>query len=167
MINRNKKGNDMKRLEKVIMDERNVGLDFAVHIQNKNELDDLAEVLTKLGFEIQLSFEEQTLREWMEKAAKENQYDTCFRIRNREREKCVAYNPSIEHWRLYCNGILEIRNGELELNEGNYDMESAKIEAEKIWDELQENPEVSVNLFGFQEDIRKEEILQWLLDRGQ
>ena len=157
----------MKRLEKAINDERNVGLDFAVHIQNKNELDDLAEVLTKLGFEIQLSFEEQTLREWMEKAAKENQYDTCFRIRNREREKCVAYNPSIEHWRLYCNDILEIRNGELELNDGNYNIESAKIEAEKIWVEIQEYPEVSGDLFGFQEDISKEEIVQWLLGRGQ
>ena len=40
----------MKTLEKIIQDERNVGLDFIVHIQNKNELDDLIEVLTKFSY---------------------------------------------------------------------------------------------------------------------
>ena len=52
----------MKRLEKIINDERNMGLNFIVHIQNKNELKDLIEVLTKLEFEIQLSLKEQTLK---------------------------------------------------------------------------------------------------------
>lgn len=61
----------MKRLEKIINDERNMGLDFIVHIQNKNELEDLIEVLTKLEFEIQLSLKEQTLKEWMEELAEE------------------------------------------------------------------------------------------------
>lgn len=91
----------MKRLEKIIKDERNIGLDFIVHIQNKNELEDLIEVLKKLEFKIQLSLKEQTLREWMEELSKEENYDTCFRIRNREDDKCVAYNPSVKHWRIF------------------------------------------------------------------
>jgi len=103
----------MKRLEKIIEDERNTGLDFVVHVQNQSELNDLIEVLTKLEFRIQLAFEEQTLAEWMEEAAAEDDYDTCFRIRNRADDRCVAYNPSIEHWKKYCKDILEIRDGEL------------------------------------------------------
>ena len=69
------KGVKMKRLEKIINDERNMGLDFIVHIQNKNELEDLIEVLTKLEFQIQLSLKEQTLKEWMEELAKEENYE--------------------------------------------------------------------------------------------
>lgn len=103
----------MKRLEKIICDERNIGLDFVMHIQNKNELDELIEVLTKLEFRIQLSLKDQTLGEWMEEMAGEDGYDTCFRIRNRADDRCVACNPLIEHWRAYCNDILEIRDGEL------------------------------------------------------
>lgn len=103
----------MKRLEKIICDERNIGLDFVVHVQNKKELNDLIEVLTKLEFRIQLTFEEQTLAGWMEEAAAEDNYDTCFRIRNRADDRCVTYNPSIGHWKAYCKDILEIRDGEL------------------------------------------------------
>lgn len=94
-------------------------------------MDDLIEVLTKLKFEIQLSLKEQTLREWMEDMAEEENYDTCFRIRNREDDKCVVYNPSVEHWRMFCNDILEIRDGNLENNEGYYTKEAAEIETEK------------------------------------
>ena len=117
----------MKRLEKIIQDERNVGLDFVVHIQNKDELDDLIEVLTKLEFEIQLSLKYDNLKLWMEDIGKDDNYDTCFRIRNREDDKCVAYNPSIEHWRMFCNDIFEIRDGELEFNEGDYTLETVLI----------------------------------------
>lgn len=155
----------MKRLEKIINDERNMGLDFIVHIQNKNELEDLIEVLTKLEFQIQLSLKEQTLKEWMEELAEEENYDTCFRIRNRKDDRCVAYNPSVEHWRMFCNDIFEIRNGELEFNEGNYDLGSAKIETEKIWTEMQNSKKFIIDLFGFKEGISKEEITQWLLER--
>ena len=155
----------MKRLEKIINDERNIGLDFVVHIQNKNELGDLIEVLTKIGFEIQLSLEYDNLKNWMEDIGRDDNYDTCFRIRNREDDKCVAYNPSIEHWRMFCNDIFEIRNGELEFNEGDYDLDSAKIETEKIWTEMQNSREFIIDLFGFKEGISKEEITQWLLER--
>lgn len=157
----------MKRLEKIIQDERNVGLDFVVHIQNKDELDDLIEVLTKLEFEIQLSLKYDNLKLWMEDIGKDDNYDTCFRIRNREDDKCVAYNPSIEHWRMFCNDIFEIRDGELEFNEGDYTLETAKIEANKIFHETED--EVYGNdhrdVFGFTKKMSEEEIIKWLMTR--
>lgn len=155
----------MKRLEKIIKDERNIGLDFIVHIQNKNELEDLIEVLTKLEFEIQLSLKEQTLREWMEEVAKEENYDTCFRIRNREDDKCVAHNPSVEHWRIFYNDILEIRNGSLEYNEGDYTREAAKIEAEKVWKAINDGDYGNdrLQILGLRKGINKEEVMQWVL----
>lgn len=155
----------MKRLEKSIKDERNIGLDFVVHIQNKTELMDLIEVLTKLKFEIQLSLKEQTLGEWMEECAEEENYDTCFRIRNRADERCVAYNPSIEHWRMFCNDILEIRNGELELNEGDYDLYSAEMEAKRIWKLIHEEDFGDNHFirFGFSAKMSEEEIAQRLM----
>lgn len=157
----------MRRLEKIIRDERNVGLDFVVHIQNKNELDDLIEVLTKLEFEIQLSFEYDNLRKWMEDIGKDDNYDTCFRIRNREDDRCVAYNPSVEHWRRFCNDIFEIRNGELEFNEGDYTLETAKIEAKKIFKETEDEVYGSANrnTFGFTKKMSEDEIVQWLMTR--
>lgn len=155
----------MKRLEQIIKDEKNIGLDFIVHIQNKNEMEALIEVLTKLGFVIQFSLEYDDLKSWMEDIGRDYNYDVCFRIRNREDDKCVSYNPSIEHWRFYCNDILEICNGKLELNTGDYDFDSAKIEAEKIWDEIRESEELKVNLYGFKKGISKKEIMQWLLKR--
>lgn len=157
----------MKRLEKIIQDERNVGLDFVVHIQNKDELNDLIEVLTKLGFEIQLSLKYDNLKLWMEDIGKDDNYDTCFRIRNRKDDKCVAYNPSIEHWRMFCNDIFEIRNGELGFNEGDYDLDSAKIEARKIFKETEDEVHGSVNrnTFGFTKKMSEEEIIKWLMKR--
>ena len=155
----------MKRIEEIILDESNIGLDFAVHIQNKKELDDLIEVLTKLGFEIQFSLEYDDLRSWMENIGREDDYDTCFRIRNREDDRCVAYNPSIEHWRKYCNDILEIRDGKLEHNEGVYDLNSAQTEAQKLWNEMQENEEIVMELFSFKKGIAKDEIVHRLLNR--
>lgn len=155
----------MKRLEKIISDERNVGLDFIVHIQNKNELEDLIEVLTKLEFEIQLSLKEQTLREWMEELAEEENYDTCFRIRNRADDRCIAYNPSVEHWRMFYNDILEISNGNLEYNEGYYTREAAEIETEKVWKAIndEEYGKDRLQILGLKKGISKEEILQWVL----
>lgn len=156
----------MKRIEKIIQDERNLGLDFVVHIQNQGELQDLAEVLVKAGFEIQFSLEYDDLREWMEAVGREDGYDTCFRIRNREGDKCAAYNPSIEHWRKYCGDILELRDGELTYHEGVYDLRAARTEAGKIWRQLQEDEEIVMSLFEFKKDITEDEIVQWLLNAG-
>ena len=94
----------MKRLETIITDERNIGLDFIVHVQNKKELEELAA---------------------------EDNYDTCFRIRNRELDRCIACHPSVEHWRIFTKDILEIQNGNLQYNEGDYSSKAAAIEAER------------------------------------
>ncbi len=156
---------NMKRLEKIISDERNIGLDFIVHIQNKKELDDLIEVLTKLEFKIQLSLKEQTLREWMEELAEEENYDTCFRIRNREDDRCVAYNPPVEHWRMFYNDILEIRDGKLEYNEGYYTLKAAEIETEKVWKAINDEDygKERLKILGLRNGISKEEVMQWVL----
>ncbi len=140
-------------------------MDFVVHIQNQNELEDLIDVLEKLGFEIQLSLKEQTLRDWMEELAEEKNYDTCFRIRNREDDKCVAYNPSVEHWRVFYNDILEIRNGNLEYNEGFYTREAAEIETEKVWRAINDRDygKDRLHILGLMEGVSKEEVMQWVL----
>lgn len=156
----------MKRIEKIIRDERNLGLDFVIHIQNKSELEELTRVLAKAGFEIQFSLEYDDLGEWMEAVGKEDDYDTCFRIRNRKDDQCVTCNPSIEHWRKYCGDILEIRDGEMTYHEGEYDLYAARTEAGKIWRQLQEYEEIVMDLFKFKEGITEEEIVQWLLNAG-
>ncbi len=155
----------MKRLEAIITDRSNLGTDFIVHVQNKRELDDLAYVLEKTNFEIEFSLQEQTLREWMEEAAAEEGYDTCFRIRNRADGRCVAYNPSVEHWRRFCNNIIEIRRGELEYNEGDYTREAAGIETEKIWKAINDTDygKDELNVLGLAEGISREEIMDWVL----
>lgn len=159
----------MKRIEKIIKDEKNIGFDFAVHIQNKSELEDLIEVLTKLGFEIQFSLKEQTLKEWMEEFGAEENYDTCFRIRNRKDDRCVAYNPSVEHWRVFCNDILEIRNGNLERNEGYDTPKAAELETEKIWRDINDKDygATALQVLGLKEGISKEEVRQWVLRHNQ
>lgn len=155
----------MKRVEKIINDERNLGLDFIVHIQNKQELNDLIDVLIRNHFEIQLAIEynPNELKRWMEDIGNDYNYDVCFRIRNREDDRCVAFNPSVEHWRMFYNDILEIRNGELEFNEGDYTLDAAKIETEKIWKEIQEDGGCSLKIFEFENGITKEEVMQWVL----
>ncbi len=68
----------------------------------------------------------------MEETAAEDNYDTCFRIRNREYDRFVAYNPSVEHWRMFCNDILKIRDKNLENNDGYYSKEASAIETAKV-----------------------------------
>ena len=92
-----------------------------------------------------------------EKCCKREGYDTCFRIRNREDNRCVAYNPSIEHWRLFCNDILEIINNELEFNEGEYSIEDAKIEAKKLYREFIEDKTI-LKLFDYDVNLSNDEI---------
>lgn len=159
----------MKRLDRIVNDEKNIGLDFIVHIKNKEELNDLIDVLTKNHFKIQLALEysPNELKRWMEDIGVEEDYDTCFRIRNRENDKCIAHNPSIEHWRVFCNDIFEIRNGELDFNEGDYTLEAAKIEAKKIFDQTNDvyHGNVNCNIFGFTEKKSEEEIIKWLMTK--
>lgn len=159
----------MERLEEIINDEENIGLDFIVHVQNNKELDELINVLVRNNFKIQLStqYNFNELKRWMSNIGKDDNFDTCFRIRNRVTDKCVAYNPSVEHWRMFCNDILEIRDGELEFNEGDYTLETAKIEAKKIWHEINDEDygDTCLDIFRFSRKMSEEEIVQWLLSR--
>ena len=127
-------------INKILENKNNIGLDFVVHIRNEKELSDLIDILMKHNFCVQLSFEfsPEQIDLWIKDIAKEDGYDLCFRIRNRENNKCVAYNPSVEHWRLFCNDILEMNNGELEFNEGKYSLQDARIEANKLYKDMKD-----------------------------
>lgn len=96
------------------------------------------------------------------RTAKEDNYDTCFRIRNREDDKCVAYNPSIEHWRLYCNNIIEFEHGEIIFNEGKYTRLTAEIEAKKIINNIKEGEKVLEEKYG---DKTEEQIIECLIEK--
>ncbi len=83
------------------------------------------------------------LRDYMMSCGEEWQYDVCFRI---SECKVIAYNPSVEHFRRWYNDILEIRNGEIVFNErDDYTEETAKIEARKIWKEINKENDGLVN----------------------
>lgn len=122
----------MEKIKEILNNEKNAGVSFVVHTQNQTEVTALAKVLEDCNCTIQLPLYFASLADWMEDAAKQNNYDTCFRI-NGHRE--VAYNPSIEHWRLYCGDIIEMRNGNIAFHEGDYTEDGAMIEAEKILEE--------------------------------
>lgn len=136
----------MKRVANILDNEKNKGIDFIVHVKNEEQLNDLISVLIERQFEIQPPIIEETLADWMRGVAKEDGYDLCFRIRNRENDKCVAYNPSVEHWRLFCNDILEMNNGKLEFNEGKYSLQDARIEANKLYKYMKDDS-VTLDLF--------------------
>ena len=122
-------------INKILSNEANNNIDFVVHITSEDELNSLINALEKKNFTIEFNLFNESLRKWMLRTAKEDKYDTCYRIRNREDDKCVAYNPSIEHWRLYCKDIIEFENGGIVFNEGNYTRPKAEIEADKIIEE--------------------------------
>lgn len=138
--------------------KENLNKDFVIHIKNHDELCSLITVLEKYGFMIELNLFEESLSEWMCRVAAENKYDTCFRVRNCMDDKCIAWNPSIEHWRLYCKDIIESENGKLIFNEGRYTYETAEIEAEKIISELTEESPLKI-MYG---DKTKEQIIDLL-----
>ena len=151
-----------EKIEKILSDERNTNIDFVVHIKNEEELNVLIEVLEKYNFFIQFTCINETLREWMNRTALENNYDTCFRIRNRENDKCVAYNPSLEHWRLWCNDIIEFENDEIVFFEGKYNRSTAEVEAEKIIENIKNGEENLKEKYG---NKTKEQIIEVLLKK--
>lgn len=69
--------------------------------------------------------------------AKEDNFNTCFRLRNRGYEKSVSYNSSIEHWYLYYD-IIEFENDKVVFYQGKYNKETAEIEADKIINDINE-----------------------------
>lgn len=150
----------MRRIENILDNEKNIGLDFVVHVKNESELNDLIEVLIEREFCIQVSLDlyPNQLDVWMKRIAAEEGYDLCFRIRNRADDKCVAYNPSVEHWRLFCNDILEIIDGELEFNEGKYSLDDAKIDAKKLYEDMKEDAS-SLQMFDLSKNATDAEIM--------
>ena len=147
-------------INKILENKNNIGLDFVVHIRNEKELSDLMDILMKHNFCVQLSFEfsPEQIDLWMKDIAKEDGYDLCFRIRNRENDKCVAYNPSVEHWRLFCNDILEMNNGELEFNEGKYSLQDARIEANKLYKDMKDDS-ATLDLFELDTNAEDKDII--------
>lgn len=136
-----------EKLLKILNNEENINIDFVVHIKNEKELNNLINVIDKKNFTIEFDLFNEKIREWMLRVAKEDNFNTCFRIRNREDGKCVAYNPSIEHWRLYCNNIIEFENDEIIFNEGKYTQQTAEIEADKVINDIKEGSYLK-NIYG-------------------
>ena len=149
-----------ERLDKILSNKDNFGLEFVVHIKNKNEFDDLNEVLNKYNFNIEFKLFEETLTEWMNRLSKEDNYNTCFRIGNYE-DKVVAYNPSIEHWRLYCKDIIEFKDNDIVFNEGIYTEEEAKIEADYIISDIKDGSYLK-NIY---DNMYKKEIVNNLISK--
>ncbi len=150
----------MNRISKILENKDNAGVDFVVHIKSENELNDLIDVLKSHHFKVQFAFDfsPEEIDLWMKDVAKENGFDLCFRIRNRENDKCVAYNPSVEHWRLFCNDILEMNNGELEFNEGKYSLQDARIEANKLYKDMKDDS-ITLDLFELDTNADDEDII--------
>lgn len=150
----------MNRISKILENKDNAGVDFVVHIKSENELNDLIDVLKSHHFKVQFAFDfsPEEIDLWMKDVAKENGFDLCFRIRNRENDKCVAYNPSVEHWRLFCNDILEMNNGELKFNEGKYSLQDARIEANKLYKDMKDDS-ITLDLFELDTNADDEDII--------
>ena len=147
-------------LFKILSKKENLNIDFVVHIKNETELNNLINVLEANKFTIEFNLFNENIREWMLRVAKEDKFNTCFRIKNREDDKCVAYNPSIEHWRLYCNNIIEFENGEIVFNEGKYTKETAEIEADKIINDIKDGSYLK-SMYGSKS---KEQIVEELIN---
>lgn len=147
-------------INKILENKNNIGLDFVVHIRNEKELSDLIDILMKHNFCVQLTFEfsPEQIDLWMKDIAEEDGYDLCFRIRNRENDKCVAYNPSVEYWRLFCNDILEMNNGELEFNEGKYSLQDARIEENKLYKDMKDD-NTTLDFFELDTNASDEDII--------
>lgn len=149
----------MKQIDKILSNPQNIDTDFVVHIKSQDELNDFIGILEKYKFTIELDLFSESLGEWMRRAGESDNYDTCFRIKNRKNDKCVAWNPSIEHWRLYCKDIIELENGKIIFHEGNYTQSTAEIEADKIMEEIAEGGYLK-NIYG---GMTKEQIIHSLV----
>lgn len=107
---------------------RNEGVDFVFHVRSEQELNVLVDALEELDFEFAIPFLG-TVREMAAQFSAEYGFDGCWRV---SRERGVAYNPSVEHWRLFCGDIVEFGSEGICFNEGYTNEEDAKIEAEKL-----------------------------------
>lgn len=149
----------MSKFKEIIL--KNPDVDFVVHITSKQQLDELVSVLEELGFEfIVPSFG--TIRQMAEAFVREDGYDGCWRV---SRERGVSYYPSIEHWRLYTNNIVELRNGEIVSHE-YISAEDVEIEKNKLRKTFldEDYGEDALRSFGLENRSAKE-IEQWLAEK--
>lgn len=139
---------------------KNPDAEFVVHTQNKRELDALVAALEELGFEYAIPLG--TISEMAESFAREDGYDGCWRV---SRERGVAYNPSVEHWKFFTNDIVEIKDGVIAFHDG-YTPKAAAIEESKLRRAFfeDEDREYNLRLFGL-ENRSAEEIEQWLAEK--
>ena len=151
-------GQALEQIDKTLNDPYNINMDFVVHIKSRDELNGLVKILEKHEFAVELNLFSESLGDWLRRTAESDRYNTCYRIRNREKEKSVAWNPSIEHWRLYCKDIIELENGEIVFHEGKYTPKAAEIEADKIMEEIAEGGYLK-NIYG---GMTREQILRAL-----
>lgn len=141
--------------------QKNPSLDFVFHVRNKRELDLLVDALEELGFEYAIPLG--TIREMAEEFSRTDGYDGCWRV---SRERGVAYNESVEHWKSFTADIVEFQNGEIVFHEGYRSKEDALIEKNKLRYAFfeDEDKEYALRLFGF-ENSSREEIERWLDDK--
>ena len=142
--------------------EKNPGVEFVIHTQNEAELREMVDTLEELGFEYALPFLG-SIRELAEQFSEEDGVDGCWRI---SRDRGVAYNASVEHWRFYIKDIVEKRNGVIIFNDGDYDKSAAAIEKKKLHFQFfqDEDKEYARQLFGFA-DSSDDEIKKWLEEK--
>lgn len=141
--------------------EKNPDIEFVIHVQNEEEHEELLNALEELGYDLAFRFDEtDTIRSMAEKWLGWDGVDACWRI---SRERGVAYNPSVEHWRLFTSDIVEKRNGEIVFNEGDYSKEAAEIEKRKLREDFFEddNREFIRKQFGL-ENASDQEVEEWL-----
>lgn len=149
----------MSEFKRIIV--KNPDVDFVVHITNKQQLDELVAALEELGFEYAVPLG--TIREMAESFAAEDGYDGCWRV---SRGRGVAYNPSVEHWRLFTNDIVELRNGEIVFHEGYPTRADAELEKSKLRKAFADPDDGEVNrrLFGL-ENSSFNEREQWFAEK--
>lgn len=149
----------MSEFKRIIL--KNPGVDFVVHITSREQLDELVAVLEELGFEYAVPLG--TIAEMAERFAAEDGYDGCWRV---SRERGVAYNPSVEHWRHFTNDIVELRNGEIVFHEGYPTRTDAELEKSKLRKAFADpdNGEWHRRLFDL-ENSSADEIEKWLEEK--
>lgn len=149
----------MSKFKEIIL--KNPGVDFVVHITSKAQLDELVAVLEELEFEYTVPLG--TISEMAESFAAEDGYDGCWRV---SRERGVAYNPSVEHWRHFTNDIVELRNGEIVFHEGYPSRADAELEKSKLRKAFADPDDGEINrrLFDL-ENSSADEIEQWFAEK--
>lgn len=115
----------IKNIKELI--EKNEDIEFVFHVQSEAELEELVTALEELDYEYAIPIG--TIREMAEDFVSTDGFDGCWRI---SRERGIAYNPSVEHWKFYVNDIAQYNSkGELEIFE-KYTPEQREAERKKL-----------------------------------